>query len=153
MTLAVDVSSEDIRTPLGRARVAEIARAALRSERIRNALLSITFVGRRAIARLNKAHLDHAGPTDVISFGFARATPNDPVIGDIYICPEVARENARARQTPIREEMARLVVHGVLHILGHEHPDGEERVRERSEMWRKQERIVRRVAAQGSDRR
>ena len=108
--------------------------------------MSITFVGRRAIARLNKSHLDRSGPTDVISFGFARATPNDPVIGDIYICPEVARDNARARRASVREEMTRLVVHGVLHVLGHDHPEGAERDRERSEMWRKQERIVRRVS-------
>lgn len=146
MSLAVDVSSDGTRVPVGRARVAEIARATLRTERVRNALMSITFVGRRSIARLNKSHLDHIGPTDVISFGFSRARPDDPVIGDIYICPDVARENARARRAPVREEMTRLVVHGVLHVLGHDHPEGDEADRERSEMWRKQERIVRRVS-------
>lgn len=145
MSLAVDVSADDVRASVGRARVAEIARTTLKSERVRNALLSITFVGPRAIARLNRTHLAHPGPTDVISFGFVRATPDDPVIGDIYICPEVARQNARAHGTPVREELARLIVHGVLHILGHDHPDGDDVVREGSEMWRKQEQIVRRV--------
>ncbi|HMA25561.1 MAG TPA: rRNA maturation RNase YbeY, partial [Gemmatimonadaceae bacterium] len=82
---------------------------------------------------------------DVISFGFTRATTSDPVIGDVYICPDVARENAHARRTPVREEIARLVVHGILHVLGHDHPDGEGR--ETSEMWRRQERLVRRAAA------
>jgi probable rRNA maturation factor len=146
MSLAVDVSSDDVRAPLARARVADIARATLRSERVRNALLSITFVDRRAISRLNRDHLGHSGPTDVISFGFTRATPDDPVIGDIYISPDIARENARAHGTPVREELARLVVHGVLHVLGHDHPEGGDVVRARSDMWRKQERIVRRVA-------
>lgn len=146
MSLAVDVSADDVRAPIGRARVAEIARTTLQSEHVRNALLSITFIGRRAIARLNRTHLEHNGPTDVISFGFARATADDPVIGDIYICPEVARENAHVRGTPVREEMVRLVVHGVLHVLGNDHPAGDDAVRERSEMWRKQERIVRRVS-------
>ena len=145
MSLAVDVSADDVRASVGRARVAEIARKTLKSERVRNALLSITFVSPRAIARLNRTHLAHPGPTDVISFGFARATPDDPVIGDIYICPEVARHNARAHGTPVREELARLIVHGVLHVLGHDHPDGDDGVREASAMWRKQERIVRRV--------
>jgi len=142
MTITVDVAGDGVRSPLSRARVGEIARAALRSERVKNALVSITFVDRRAIARLNAQHLGRAGATDVISFAFARATPADPVIGDVYISPEVARENARASGTPVREEIARLVVHGVLHVLGYDHPDDG---RERSDMWRRQERLVRRA--------
>jgi probable rRNA maturation factor len=147
MTLTVDVSLDGVRSPVGRARVGDIARSALRSERVKNALVSITFVDRRAIARLNAKHLAHAGATDVISFGFARATARDPVIGDVYICPEVGRANAKARRAPVREEIARLVVHGVLHVLGHDHPDGERR--EHSDMWRRQERIVRRAVGAG----
>jgi probable rRNA maturation factor len=141
MTLSIDVATNGVRSPLSRSRVGEIARAALRSERVRNALVSITFLDRRAIARLNAKHLGHTGATDVISFGFARAAAKDPVIGDVYICPEVGRENARARHAPVREEIARLVVHGVLHVLGHDHPD---EGREGSDMWRRQERLVRR---------
>jgi probable rRNA maturation factor len=146
MTLAVDVALDGARVPIARARVADIARAALRSEKGsgRNALLSITFVDRASIARLNKRHLSHTGATDVISFGFTRATPNDPIVGDIYICPDVARDNARARDVTVREEIARLVVHGVLHVLGYDHPDGEER--ESSSMWRRQERLVKRLS-------
>jgi probable rRNA maturation factor len=143
MTLAVDVATDGVRAPLSRSRVADVARAALRSERVKHALVSITFVDRRAIARLNAAHLGHTGATDVVSFGFARATPSDPVIGDVYICPDVGRENAKARHVPVREEIARLVVHGVLHVLGHDHPNDDGR--ERSDMWRRQERLVRRV--------
>jgi len=143
MTLAIDVATDGVRAPLSRARVADIARAALRSERVKHALVSITFLDRRAIARLNATHLGHAGATDVVSFGFARVAPSDPVIGDVYICPDVGRQNAKARHVPVREEMARLVVHGVLHVLGHDHPNDEGR--ERSDMWRRQERLVRRV--------
>ena len=143
MTLTVDVASQGIRSPISRDRVAAIARNALRSEGVENALVSITFLDRRGIARLNTKHLGHRGATDVISFGFSRATKNDPVIGDVYICPDVGRDNAQARHAPVREEIARLVVHGVLHVLGHDHPDGDER--EDSEMWRRQERLVQRV--------
>ena len=143
MTLTVDVASDGVRLPLSRARVSDVARGALRSERVKDALVSITFLDRRAIARLNTTHLGHTGATDVISFGFVRATPDDPVIGDIYICPDVGRENAKSRRTPVREEIARLVVHGVLHVLGHDHPDEH---RESSDMWRRQERLVRRAS-------
>ena len=149
MTLTVDVASDGARSPLSRARVAAIARSALRSEGIENALVSITFLDRGGIARLNTKHLGHRGATDVISFGFARATERDPVIGDVYICPDVGRANAKSRRAPVREEIARLVVHGVLHVLGHDHPDGDDR--EESTMWRLQERLVRR--ANGASRR
>ena len=143
MSLDVDVSAAGVRSPVAAARLADAARAALRADRVRNALLSVTLVDRRAIARLNRAHLGHSGPTDVISFSFARASSRDAVIGDIYVAPDVARENATARGVPLREELVRLVVHGTLHVLGHDHP--EDGTRERSAMWKRQERIVRRL--------
>ncbi len=143
MSLDVDVSLDGARSPLASARVAQIARDVLRAERVRNALLSIAFVARPAIARINRRHLGHSGATDVISFGFTRATSADPVIGEIYICPDVARTNARSRSVGVREEIARLVVHGVLHVLGYDHPD--DASREKSDMWRRQERLLRRL--------
>ena len=112
---------------------------------MKHALLSITFVDRRVIARLNKEHLGHTGPTDIISFGFTRAAPEDPVVGDIYICADVAREHAKERHIPVRQELTRLVIHGVLHVLGYEHPEHE--AREQSKMWRRQEQLLRRLAA------
>jgi probable rRNA maturation factor len=145
MSLDVHVSTGGIRTSLGRYAIADAARAALRHERVRHAMISITLLDRAAIARMNRKHLSHAGPTDVISFGFTRATPSDPVVGDVYIAPEVARANARARGVTVREELTRLVVHGTLHVLGHDHPESEDR--ETSEMWRRQESIVRRLLA------
>jgi probable rRNA maturation factor len=152
MSLDVDVAAVKTRSPLARPAVAEIARAALRAEKVRDALVSITFVDAATIARMNRTHLGHAGLTDVISFQFNRVKRSDAVIGDVYICPTVAKQNAAERHTSAREEIVRLVVHGVLHVLGYDHPDG--RGRETSPMWRRQERIVRRwVAEQGAARR
>jgi probable rRNA maturation factor len=145
MSLDIHVASNGVRGALGRARIMAIARAVLQAERVRAALLSITLLEPRAMARVNKEHLGHSGATDVISFGFSRLTSRDPVVGDIYICPAVGRSNARARGIPVRQELARLVVHGVLHVLGHEHPDGDGR--ESSPMWVRQERLLRRIAA------
>jgi len=140
MSLDVDVASDGARSPLGRARTQEIVQAVLRSEKVRNALVSITFVDERSMARLNKTHLGHSGPTDVISFGFTRASAADPVVGDIYIAPDVARENAARFARGVREEVARLIVHGTLHVLGHDHPQGADRTT--SAMWRRQERLL-----------
>lgn len=141
MSHVVDVDAEGVRLPLPRERVADIARAVLRAQQVREARLSIAFVGNRRIAQLNRRHLDHRGATDVISFALSQSSPHGPLAGDIYIAPEVARRNAAEHRVPVREELTRLVIHGVLHVIGFDHPDGEER--DNSPMWREQERLVR----------
>jgi len=135
----VDVAAEGVRVPLARSRVADLARAVLEAEGVADASLSIAFLRPSAIAAINRKHLDHRGPTDVISFPLA-AAGGAPLGGDIYICPDVASRNALAHGVGLREEIARLVVHGVLHVLGHEHPEGAGR--ERSAMWRRQEALL-----------
>jgi probable rRNA maturation factor len=142
--LRVDVAADGVRVPLARARVAEVARGVLRAEGIRDAMLSVSFLPPRAMATLNRRHLGHPGATDVISFALGRTGGVGPIVGDIYICPQVARENALARRVSIREEIARLVVHGTLHVLGYDHPAGTDRAD--SPMWRRQERLVARLA-------
>ena len=143
MSVSIYVCAQDVRAGLGAARVQSIARATLASERVRDAMLSITFVSNAAIARLHARHLGHQGATDVISFGFAGSGKGSPVVGDIYIAPSVARANAIENGVPIREEIARLVVHGTLHVLGYDHPEADARTR--SPMWKRQERILARV--------
>ena len=145
MSLVVAVGSDGVRPAVSRARVASLAESVLRTEGARHALVSIAFVTERKIAALNREHLDHRGPTDVISFGFAAVGRGDEVVGDIYIAPAVAARNAREHGRGVREELLRLVAHGVLHVLGHDHPDGEARYS--SPMWRRQERLVRSALA------
>ena len=140
----IHVAVDGVTKPLSRARAQRVVEAVLRAEKVRSALVSVAFVSDRAIAALNQKHLGHRGPTDVISFGFERPTEVDPVVGDIYIAPGIGRKNARAGRTTVREELVRLLVHGTLHVLGYEHPEGGDR--ERSAMWRRQEQLVRRLA-------
>jgi len=143
MSVVIGVSTDGVRLAVPRTRVADAARAVLRSERVSDALMSITFVSTPVIRRLNKRHLGRTGPTDVIAFGFRRPERHAPVVGDIYIASDVARRSARANRVPVREELLRLVVHGALHVLGHDHPESDARVR--STMWKTQERIVKRL--------
>jgi probable rRNA maturation factor len=145
MTLSVHVSAQNVRVGLAAARVDAIARAALAAERVRDAMLSITFVSNAAIARMNARHLGHRGATDVISFGFRDGGAAPVVVGDIYIAPAVARANAAENGVPVREELARLVVHGTLHVLGYVHPEGGARTA--SAMWKRQERLLARALA------
>lgn len=141
MSLAVDVATEGVRIPVARGRVGALAEGVLRREGVRDALLSVAFVTDRRIAAINRRHLGHAGATDVISFGFAPVEAAGPVVGDVYIAPAVARRNAAEHGRGVREELLRLVVHGVLHVLGHDHPEDETRYS--SPMWKRQERLLR----------
>lgn len=114
------------------------ARAVLEEQNVSTAELSITLLDDAAIAGMNEQFLSHAGPTDVISF--ALHEDGEPVVGDIYIGYEQAVRQASAADVPLDEELARLAVHGTLHVLGFDHPDGT--ARHDSRMWKLQERIV-----------
>jgi probable rRNA maturation factor len=131
------VSVSGRRLPLPAALVRRVVEAVLAGERQR-ALISVTFLGRDAMRRLNRRHKGHDRPTDVLSF--AMADPAGTTLGDVYVCGWVAAREARSRGIPVREELIRLVVHGTLHALGREHPEGPGRTT--SPMWRRQERYV-----------
>lgn len=125
-----------------RSHVATAARAALTGQTRTSpegAELSITFLGDEGIARLNAEWLGREGSTDVISFGLGER----PLVADIYISAETARRHAVEYGITPREELLRLVVHGVLHAAGYDHPDDESRVE--SEMFDLQERLVERL--------
>ena len=119
-----------------------LATAVLRDEGVSApAELSLWFVDEGEIAVLNEEHLGEEGPTDVLSFPldtsddepFAEGMPL--LLGDVFICPAVAARNApehRGTHAPLHtgsvdDELALLIVHGVLHILGYDHfePDEE----------------------------
>ena len=111
--------------------------AALRTEpHRRTAELSITFVSAPSMRALNRDYHDTDAATDVLAFPLGE----DPLLGDIYISPEAARAFAREHGLDPEEEMLRLVIHGVLHLLGHDHPDGDARYA--SPMFRLQERLL-----------
>jgi probable rRNA maturation factor len=125
---------------LSRAGVIRAAETVLAAER-REAQLSISFLGRDAMRRLNRRWTGRDAVTDVLAFPLP--LPDGSLAGDIYICPWVATREAQARGLPARQELIRLVVHGVLHVLGYDHPEDQKRVK--SPMWKRQERLVRRV--------
>ncbi len=91
------------------------------------------------IAGLNTRYLSREGPTDVIAFALHEA--GEPVLGDVYVGYERAVAQSEERGISLQEELARLTIHGVLHVLGHDHDDGAGR--EPSEMYRVQESLLR----------
>ncbi len=108
----------------------------LRSEGIPSvAEASLTLVTAHEIARLKAEHLDGDGsPTDVLSFPIDGADGDDSslwLVGDIVICPEVAAVQAPSHAGTTEDELALLVVHGALHLVGWDHDDADSR----AAMW------------------
>lgn len=139
--------SASVDAPLAAAGLARLAAAVLRAEGLRRGAVSIALVGRRRIRSVNRIHRGRDRDTDVIAFTLGTGDggtggPGDggTVVGDVYVCVPVARAQAGRFGTTPRDELRRLVVHGLLHVLGYDHPAGEARVR--SAMWRRQERYV-----------
>ena len=146
-TLDVRVSVQ-ARSPVSGAEAARVARGVLRAEGVRRAMLSVALVGQRRIRSLNQRHLGHDRTTDVIAFslgtGGRTSRTGFPVVGDVYVCVPTAATQARRYDTTPRDELRRLVVHGVLHVLGYRHPDGA--ARSAGTMWRRQEQLLARLA-------
>jgi probable rRNA maturation factor len=112
-----------------------LARATLLGEGIADAELSISLVTEEEIAGLHERYLHEAGPTDVLSFPLDDEAGEDGLrqLGDVVIAPAIA---ARNNPDDPAAELRLLLVHGILHLLGHDHMDDGER----AEMWARQER-------------
>src|SRR5688572_24050237 len=126
-----------------------LAESVLQAEGVKgDAELSVLFVDEEAIADLNRRFLGKSGPTDVLAFpideepveggrspdsggtgpGYMPPEPGDmPVLlGDVVICPAVAHRNAPEHAGTYDDELALLLVHGILHLMGMDHEDDEE---------------------------
>jgi probable rRNA maturation factor len=83
--------------------------------------LSLVFVDDEHIQTLNRNYLNHDYPTDVLAFPLE--DESDDLWGEIYISVDRAREQAAAYREPFRKEIARLIIHGVLHLMGYRDHD------------------------------
>ena len=143
----VDVFAADEQSdePVDTLRWARLAGAVLEAERVPGAAeVSLLFVDETAMAELNQRFLGRSGPTDVLAFPIdddvyegARSADSlgpgpavDPdladvptILGDVVLCPAVARRNAPTHAGTYDDELALLVVHGILHLLGMDHTD------------------------------
>lgn len=99
----------------------EIAAATLEELNIEKAELSIVLVGAKESAKLNEKFLGHEGSTDVITFDYTEAQKTKGQLhGEIFICVDVAEKQAKEFETTWRSELVRYVVHGILHLIGHD---------------------------------
>ena len=117
-------------------------RAALACEEEDAAEVSVTLLGDEEIRVMNVTYLDRDRPTDVIAFSLG--APGE-VLGDVYLGFEQAARQAEELGESFETELLRLAIHGTLHVLGHDHPEGSERLQ--SPMFALQERLVAEVLA------
>ncbi|GAA1708926.1 rRNA maturation RNase YbeY [Brachybacterium phenoliresistens] len=96
--------------------------------------LSLRFIDETEMEQLHIRWMDEPGPTDVLSFPMDELTPGtelDPspegLLGDIVVCPSVAARQAAESGHSAAEEMLLLTTHGILHLLGYDHAEAEER--------------------------
>jgi probable rRNA maturation factor len=124
-TVLVSNRQEDV--AIDRSALAELAERTLAGEDQASVELSLSFVGLEEMSDLHQRYLGEPGPTDVLSFPLGE----DGLLGDVVVCPAYAAENA----SDLDAELRVLVVHGVLHLLGYDHEEEDER----RVMWQKQE--------------
>ena len=108
--------------------LADLARATLHQEGAGPVELSVSLVSADEMSELHVKFAGEQGPTDVLSF----TMDEEGLLGDVVICPEVAAKQAK----DISAELRLLLVHGILHLLGYDHQEDEER----TAMWERQER-------------
>ena len=148
MAIEVFVADEQNDQPVDTMRWVRLAESVLGDEGVPgDAELSMLFIDEAAMADLNKRFLGKDGPTDVLAFpideepveggrspdsgGTGPGDTSEPtdmptVLGDVVICPAVAHRNAPEHAGTYEDELALLVVHGLLHLLGMDHTDDEE---------------------------
>ena len=113
LALAVQRAVANADLPV-RATLVRWARASL----ARDAVVTLRFVGSAEGRALNRAYRGRDYATNVLTFVYDSGAP---LAGDIVVCVPVARREARARRKPLRAHLAHLVVHGMLHLQGHDH--------------------------------
>lgn len=127
-------------------RAARAANAAL-SHQSASGDITIVLTDDAQLRELNRDYLGVDAPTDVLSFPASETDPETgaPYLGDILISIPRASQQARAARHPLESEVQLLVAHGVLHLLGHDHAEPEEK----SRMWKAQAEILESIGLSG----
>lgn len=106
-------------------------------------MLTVVFVNPRRMRALNRKYLGRDYATDVLSFSYqGDMVEGRPILGEVVIAPEIARSQARRWRVSPEREMRKLLVHGLLHLLGHDHET------DTGAMLQLQRRLLRRRAFQ-----
>lgn len=118
------ISNRQHTKTINRRLLQQIVKELLSDLKVTKAELGIHLVGAKVMARVNWQYLQHEGSTDVITFnhreGVRRKSTADAINGELFVCVDDAVSQAREFGTTWQSEVIRYVVHGVLHLLGHD---------------------------------
>jgi probable rRNA maturation factor len=118
----ISIASPQEAVPIDRARMRDVVRTVLEGEGIGEAEISLAFVDNATIHRLNKQFLGHDEPTDVLSFPLSE--PNSrKLAGELVLGAEVGLAQAAEQGHDVQAELALYVIHGLLHLCGHDDHD------------------------------
>ena len=106
--------------PFDAARLEKISHRVVQENRAPPIDVTIVFVDEVFITDLNQRFLGKDEPTDVLAFDLGKTPPFSTDIGEVYISVECAREQAEAYHVSFEEEIARLTIHGLLHLSGYD---------------------------------
>jgi probable rRNA maturation factor len=122
MTATVPVSRR-VKAPIGDASIRKAIEAALRGAKRKGGFeVGVVFVSDLEMTKLNAMYRGKRKTTDVLSFGNGGAWPGkEELLGDVIISVAQAGRQAKAAGKPVRTELAMLLVHGTLHLLGYDH--------------------------------
>ncbi len=109
--------------------IEEIAKKALKALNLENVELSILITDDKEIRELNRKYRNKDKPTDVLSFPIDEEIGGIKILGDIVISLETAKRQAEELGISLEEEIKRLIVHGIVHLLGYDHEKGGEEER------------------------
>jgi probable rRNA maturation factor len=115
--LSIDVFNGHRTRRVASSQAVRYVRRVLRTARVRNARVSIVFVDSRYSRRINRRYLNHDHVTDVISFPLENGAVLE---GEVYVNLDRARAQARVYGVSFSNEVARLVIHGTLHLVGYD---------------------------------
>jgi rRNA maturation RNase YbeY len=146
--VAVTILNRQRRKRVDLALLRRITLALLGDLGLESAELGIHLVAARQMAQVNWRYLRHEGSTDVITFNHDAGDGAEPgsdrqLYGELFVCVDDAAKQAGEFQTTWRSEIVRYVVHGVLHLLGHDDLEAGPR----RKMKRAENRLVRRLEA------
>jgi probable rRNA maturation factor len=116
--------------PVPEARLSALARHALDCLNVDgSAELSVLLITADHMRRLNARFAGEDRPTDVLAFPMMEEDDGSLMLGDVVVCPEVARTNAQDRRESLDRELEILLVHGTLHLLGYDHQGAEDKAK------------------------
>ena len=122
-------------TSVNKSYLKKVAETVLKREGKKNFYLSIALIGVSRIKKLNKKYLKRDYPTDVLVFPETESYLKINNLGEIVICPQVVKKNAKKFKLTFKKELSKILIHGILHLLGYDH---EKSKKEAEKMERKE---------------